>query len=567
MTQQFDKLHEIAKAYGFERDAKHFPAPARVVNGPAEHQLLDFLLCGEAFDAWRLWKEKGPFKLNFDEIDAEACELSDLIDRSLIKGFRTREIFPISGKDLASRNMCLNIMQAAGLLGSSEKLSKLIGNMLITQFGPKDAPAMKWTPEDLPILRDGQLDRPELLLAADLQSHIDTLGVYDEILCWASPEMLEQHAGLLRPYQLKQFARLSPRVQDPDDPSRTMLDFSLRCDLSELHDLLISKFGAKPTADGDLDFTDAGDFVIEYIECLMAVEGREPSEADDALLKAYGSRLYDFGLGGAPDRLLCAASREFLKGFPEGAFSPERVSLLQVQLQKLQFDLVAWKLDPDRKAISALAADEYQGKVRCALEFVWSLGRDSEVFSHMKAQLTPNLLRRTIEDPQFIRYSIRLDQLNFMRSLSMATSGWEIRLREEELSHLVADRYRFAPNTKLNVEFTSPEPSFEHKVKVMGDALSLSTFPVTLNGVEMSEGMLIDLARLCDPTHWKIREFSAQYVAYARSKGPGGIVEQAKTAEDWLGMVGIFTYRGLESVMHKMPRSAKAKAVGLVFQL
>ncbi|MHD0644253.1 hypothetical protein ACYPKM_01285 [Pseudomonas aeruginosa] len=568
MTQQFDKLHVIAQAYGFERDASHFPAPERVVNGPAEHQLLDFLLCGEAYDAWRIWKEKGPFTLDFDAIDSEACEMSDLIDDALSQGVVVADIFPVSRRDHATRNMCLAIMSAAGLLGKSQKFTKLLGYMPVKTNGDVDSPVRAWSFEDLPHLKDDQLERPELLQAVSAQSALDTVGVLDEILCWVSPEMLEKHPGQLLPFALEQYAYLTERGEDAEVFLRH--GPPEKCSVSDLRNVLVERYGAVAGEGGDLDLRHASDFVMTDFECIFTVVGREPRIEDAALVEAYGSQLFKHGLGSAPDRVLCAAPRRFLEQFSRGPSEQAKLDELHLELKKAYFDQVRIKIKPD--LVSAWGLDPTPGRVSRkvnALTYIWSLARNRERFENVKHLLPPSVLKKTIGDPHFTRTAIMLYQLNFMRELQCPTSGWEVILKDDQLQELLVAGCRLDQGTQLKLDLQNLDFSdyFLEKTKVYESAIRISTLPVTVDQIEIKEDMAIDLEILAKHKLWSHSSFSAQHGGYVRWRGLEHFAKLASTDEAWKGLMEVYSFNGLRSVHHMIPRHLRVQQAGRTLNL
>ncbi|MHD0644252.1 hypothetical protein ACYPKM_01280 [Pseudomonas aeruginosa] len=565
MTEMTIKLHQIAQAYGFERDATNFPAPARIVKGSAEQRFLDFLLCGEAFDAWNLWKDKGPFKLDFDEIAGKRCELAKLIEKAERSG--VRETFPLASKDLAAKSMCLSLLQAAGLFGKSPKFAKLMDSMTPRYHGGRDPLSRPWQIDDLPLLVDGKLERPELLQAVTELSRLDMSGLYDEILCWVSPEMLRQHSSKLRAFRLEQMATLYVRQSSPEDLLRTELTETINCPLSELQDLLINRFGATRTGDGDLDFSRAKDFVISSISVGLTTESRRATDEDALLVKAYGCELFRHGLGGAPDRVLCAASRIFLETFAQGPCRPGHVDILRAQLQRDQFDLVIYKHHPDISDAQALAKDIKHRHAKAGRDFCWDLGGDPGRLELMRHLLPPGLQRRTIADPYFrAGEKLYISRLRAMQNLQAPTTGWTVAMEPADLDRLAEDKVWFAPGTRIQLEFSVLDP-LQTKAMAYEKVLRLSKMPVTLGETLVSDETDVILADLKALKRVRQGEYVAELSGLVRWRGVDHYAKRATTEDDWQTMIEIFSYSGLKTVHHMIPRHMRVKEAGRVLSL
>lgn len=559
------KLHEIAQDYGFEGDATNFPAPARIVKGSTEQRFLDFLLCGEAFDAWNLWKEKGPFKLDFDEISGKRCELAKLIEKAERGG--VRETFPLASKDLEAKHMSLCLLQAAGLFGKSSKFAKLMDAMTPRYHGGRDPLSRRWQIDDLPLLVDGKLERPELLQAVAEQSRLDMTGLYDEILCWVSPEMLRQHNSKLRAFRLEQMATLYVRQPSPEDLLRTELTETINCPLSELQDLLINRFGATRTDDGDLDFSRAKDFVISSISVGLTTESRRATEEDALLVKAYGCKLFRHGLGGAQDRVLCAAPRIFLETFAQGPCRLDHVDILRAQIQRDQFDLVIYKQHPDISDVQALAKDIKHRHAKAARDFCWDLGGDLGRLELMRHVLPPGLQRRTIADPYFrAGEKLYLSRLMAMQNLNASTTGWTVALEPADLDRLDTSKAWFAPGTRIQLEFGFLDGLLT-KAVAYEKVLRISKMPVTLGETFVSDETEVDLGDLRKLTYVRQGDYVAELAGFVRWRGVEHYAQRASTDDDWQTMIDIFSYSGLKSVHHMIPRHMRVKEAGRALSL
>ena len=364
-----------------------------------------------------LWDARGPFQVNLKR---------DPIGSTHI----------LNGRDFVLLSDASNLFESLKNVEDYQKLFRLISDMefrgLIDMtpegsnlFTMGKSEAVRRTCRrrtrfsgDLPKLDAGVVSQGELLQALTIGSTRPGMRkVYDKLLCWATPEMVRQHPGLLKPYAAKhEFS--TNGVFYP--PKMTIADWSDRFE------------------------ADAQAGVSGTLPSQIWIQHESDDEPDVAriLLRQMATNEVQYGFDAQPGYVLCHTSADFLYEFP-AAPEVDAVNLktaCEFVDKYLPFDLLWLDAVPGAQ----LNDDEfYRG--HSYPQFLWLLGSEPEVAAATKNLLTPAQFK-AIASGQTIEGAL-LAVLN--RTFGFDNQGMKVKLAIFDVETLTAIDFKFAEGTKI----------------------------------------------------------------------------------------------------------------------
>ncbi|MBB4861644.1 hypothetical protein HNP46_000455 [Pseudomonas nitritireducens] len=303
-------------------------------------------LVGDVELAKILWERRGPFKAEIRVLPGEPTRF-EILGEEGARPLATRGTNYISEKkdqylamlscasdaeelfSLILKSGLLgegNIDNAASLLFDADGISE--ATQRFSALGPQ------FTEEELPFLRNGVLENPEAAIAmAELQESRTFMRAYEHMLCWATPDMIDDFPNHLRPYSVSLELDYKLARALVDEPTQSGDYVTER--VSE--PLEVFRQGAARLLRSIKGLEDGKSlmiwhsFVPETLRCNVSPQDKN-SLVDDLVLAAQASRAIRCGFGIHQGRVLCATSPEFLTSFVSAA---PRESRLEAMRQRL----------------------------------------------------------------------------------------------------------------------------------------------------------------------------------------------------------------------------------------
>lgn len=364
-----------------------------------------------------LWAARGPFQVNLKRDPYEnTCTLNGnafvlLSDApNLFEGLDKVE-------DYRKMFRLISDMEFRGLIDMTPEGSNLLamGNSEVARRNSRRGARFNG---DLPKLDAGVVSQGELLQALTMGSTKPGMRkAYEKLLCWATPEMVRQHPGLLKPYAAKhEFS--TNGVFYP--PKMTISEWSERFEA----DAQAGATGSLPSA------------IWLQNEC------DDERDVARVLLRAMATNEVQYGFDAQPGYVLCHTSAEFLYEFPS-APGVDAVNLKQAcefVSNYMPFDLLHLQAIPGAR----LNDDEfYRGHTY--QQFLWLLGSEDEVAAATRNLLTPSQFK-AIASGEKIEGAL-LAVLN--KTFGVDNDGMKVKLAIYDIDTLKAIDFKFADGTKI----------------------------------------------------------------------------------------------------------------------
>jgi hypothetical protein len=500
-----------------------------------------------------LWKGRGPFQLN-------------------LKHDPQKNIHTLNGREFVLLSDAPNLFECLETVEDYQKLFGLISDMefrgLIDMtpegsnlFAMGKSEVVRRTCRrgarfsgDLPKLDAGVVSQGELLQALTIGSKRPGLRkAYDRLLCWATPEMVRQHPGLLKPYAAKHEFSTNGVFYPPK--------------------MSISEWSERFEADAQAGVTGTLPSQI-----WLRNESDEESVVAGILLKYMATNEVQYGFEAEPGYVLCHTSADFLCEFP-AARDVDDVNLRSACVfvnRYLPFDLLWLDANPGGQ----LNDDEfYQGHTYS--QFLWLLGSEPEVAAATKNLLTPAQFK-TLASGQTIDGAL-LAVLN--RTFGFDNQGMKVKLAIYDVETLTAIDFKFAEGTKIlsgksfpsafrgissAVDLddiskgTDPEPTWSGKrtelVKAYSGLTAMGLWPCS----QIPEPASVKAA-LLECTRKKLgnryNEVALSLRGYLINAGAEACAAVAKTPAQWEYLVDALGTEAMRPYAEKMT----LKALGTVF--
>lgn len=392
-----------------------------------------------------LWRGRGPFQLNLKR-DPQT-NTHTLNGREFVLSTHSLKLFENleNVEDYQKLFRLISDMEFQGLIDMTPEGSNLFTMGNSEEVRRTCRRRTRFT-GDLPKLDAGVVSQGELLQALTIGSKRPGMSkAYDKLLCWATPEMVRQHPGLLKPYAAKhEFS--TNGVFYP--PIMTISEWSERFEA----DAQAGVPGTLPS------------------QIWLQNESDDEPDVSRILLRQMATNEVQYGFDAKPGYVLCHTSADFLYEFP-AAPDVDAVNLktaCEFVDKYLPFDLLWLAAAPGGQ----LNDDEfYRGHTY--QQFLWLLGSEPEV-----AAATKNLLRpaqfKAIASGQTIEGAL-LAVLN--RNFGFDNQGMKVKLAIYDVETLTAIDFKFAEGTKIlsGKSFTSAYRGISSAVDL--DDISKGTDP------------------------------------------------------------------------------------------
>ncbi|MHD0644251.1 hypothetical protein ACYPKM_01275 [Pseudomonas aeruginosa] len=555
-------LHALAEAYGFEPSLERGIQPELTKNWPADHQMAYALLVGNAQLAWTMWKEQGPFTLDLSCVD-DFSGLGNQLYRSTNHENGEDCVFPLLLKPAPVRNLCLALMHASGLLGTAS-LDRVFreGDSAVQRSGEKgaDVPSHTWGVDELPTLADDLVTNPELVSALRASHPLDHVGFFDDVLCWATPEMVEAYPSDLYPFDLEQMVTLAEH--SVGDYGEINFRHGSTVPMASVRQSMVNDFGAVELPDGELDLSQTGSVIVKSVLARIFVAGREARLEDARLIRCYGDKLLQLGYGREGLRL-CATKVAFLDRFASKSLNPSLVDQLKHNLRDSYFGWVSEGVFDDYYRNQLTRGQLFESDEMTGRSFLLKIGTDADRLVRTVPLLPRSLMAKTLSctggrgaNP------IKLPEYKFLRSLNIGCADLAVVIYDDELDEVLSEGIRFEADSNVNLIFKGDaiRNDLERRVAGYEKLFHVLPLPSRVGIYEFSGSTMGDLALLGTSEH-PVKN-ADKLMGDIRFRGLDHFAQRASTDDEWRGLIKVFGYRTLMNSKHEIPRHLRVQQAG-----
>lgn len=513
---------------------------------------------GETALLEELWKARGPFQVNLKRDPIEnTCTLNG---RPFVLLSDAPNLFGSLDKvaDYQKLFRLISDLEFRGLIDMTPQGSNLfaMGNSEVVRRNSRRASRFSG---DLPKLDAGVVSQGELLQALTMgMTKPGMRKAYEKLLCWATPEMVHQHPGLLKPYAAKHEFSTNGVFY----PSKmTIQEWSERFEA----DAKAGVQGTLPSA------------IWLQNEC-----ADEP-DASRILLRAMATNEVQYGFDAQPGFVLCHTSLEFLLEFPlEQNMNEGNLKKAYDFVDKyMPFDLMHLQAIPGARLNDD---DFYRGHTY--QQFLWLLGSEPEVIEATKNLLTSSQFK-AIASGEMIDGAL-LAVLN--KTFGFDNQGMKVKLAIHDVDTLTAIDFKFAEGTQIvsgksfpsayrgisaSVDIdeiragTDPEPTWSGKqgelVKAYNGLVSMGLWPCEkIPKPDSVKDALAQCSRKRDYGK-RYNEVALSLRGYLVNAGAEACASVAKTPAQWEYLVDVLGPQAMKPYVEQMPH--KAKGTVFTFEL
>lgn len=497
-----------------------------------------------------LWAARGPFQVNLKRDPYEnTCTLNGrpfvlLSDApNLLEGLNKVE-------DYQKLFRLISDMEFRGLIDMTPQGSNLLamGNSEVLRRNTRRR--TRFTGE-LPKLDAGVVSQGELLQALTMGATKPGMRkAYEKLLCWATPEMVRQHPGLLKPYGAKHEFETNGVFYPP---KMTIQEWSERFEA----DAQAGTTGSLPSK------------IWIQNEC-----DDEPDVAR-VLLRSMATNEVQYGFDAKPGFVLCHTSVEFLHEFPlEQNIDERKLKQAYDFVDKyMPFDLLYLQAIPGARLNDD---DFYRGHTY--QQFLWLLGSEPGEVAAAKKLLTPSQFK-AIASGEKIEGAL-LAVLN--KTFGFDNQGMKVKLAIYDIDTLKAIDFQFADGTQIVSgksspsayrgissavdidairEGTDPEPTWSGKqtelVKAYTGLISLGLWPCAKIPEPASvKEALIQCSRKKDFAK-RYNEVALSLRGYLINAGAEACAAVAKTPAQWEYLVDALGPDAMKAYVGEMTHKAR----------
>jgi hypothetical protein len=497
-----------------------------------------------------LWAARGPFQVNLKRDPYEnTCTLNG---RDFVLLSDAPNLFEGLNKveDYQKLFRLISDMEFRGLIDMTPQGSNLLamGNSEVLRRNTRRR--TRFTGE-LPKLDAGVVSQGELLQALTMGATKPGMRkAYEKLLCWATPEMVRQHPGLLKPYAAKHEFETNGVFYPP---KMTIQEWSERFE-ADAHAGTTGSLPSKIWIQNECD--------------------DEPDVAR-VLLRSMATNEAQYGFDAKPGYVLCHTSAEFLYEFPSApeVDSDNLKQACDFVRNYMPFDLMYMQTIPGAR----LNDDEfYRGHTYP--QFLWLLGSEPEVAAATKNLLTPSQFK-AIASGEKVEGAL-LAELN--KTFGFDNQGMKVKLAIYDIDTLKAIDFKFADGTQIvsgksspsaysgissAVDIdeiskdTDPEPTWQGKqtelVKAYTGLISLGLWPCAKIPEPASvKEALTQCTRKKDFAK-RYNEVALSLRGYLINAGAEACAAVAKTPAQWEYLVDALGPESMKPYVAQMPHTAR----------
>lgn len=507
---------------------------------------------GDSYLLKELWTVRGPFQVNLKRDPYEnTCTLNG---HPFVLLSDAPNLFECLDRVVDYQNLfrMISEMGFQGLIDTSPEGRSLfaMGNSDVIKRNCRRSGRFSG---DLPKLDAGVVRQGELLQALTMGSNKPGMRMaYDSLLCWATPEMVRQHPGLLKPYTAKHEFETNGVFYPPK--------------------MTISEWSERFEADAQ-----AG--VIGTLPLNIRIQNECDDEPDVArlLLRTMASNEIQYGFDVEPGFVLCHTSAEFLHEFQ---FDPN----LDEGKLKDAHDFVGRYLPFEMLHLAAIPgahlSEESKYSGHSIEQFLWMLGGAPEEKERVKRFLTPSQFQAMACGTTIDGGLLAVLKTTF----GFDNQGMNVKLRSFDFDTLKAAGFKFAEGTQISSaklsslvsaadygksivditeirEATDPEPVWKGKqaemVKVYSAMISMGLWPCKAIPEPASvKDALLRCTRKRDFAN-RYNEVALSLRGYLINAGAEACAAVAKTPAQWEYLVDALGPDAMKPYVGEMTHKAR----------
>ncbi|MHD0644249.1 hypothetical protein ACYPKM_01265 [Pseudomonas aeruginosa] len=440
---------------------------------------------------------------------------------------------------------------------------------------------------DLPSLADGEVTNPELALALRHKAESEPFGeIYDHMLCWATPAMVDQFPDQLTPYALTMigdFERLPApaelAVDEADgirsehrQPMEAIGKFSEKFDFMNHTYIQPGRNAIDPSKR----------YRLESVHIGLGL----PSKADplnSLVAHALAPQSAREGFGGTRNRVLCRTTASFLLSLPSKGLDLGRLEGEEGLVRKLE-------------SYFPIGILQHLKAKESAFQLSWELDRKFTVESKPVAGLVNKLVSQDAMD-ECIRvigkdftkflvldgFKMSYSQNTLIEAMTLPaiqrTFGFgsstfpRFFVKESEIDKLSAQGYRFDPGTEIYYsEGGIASDTVEQYLEPFKRLLRMAQGKLTINAVSTvihdgPEAVVAGLTTLRTRV-LKLDDLEAQLmVAQAQLLGFDALLQVSKTAGSWNALERVFGSDAVKPHFKDAPKQYKTKKMSRTLSL
>lgn len=545
---------------------------------------VESVLAGDIELATHFWDTKGPFKaqiISKDEQDVIYCVGADSEQKLRDVPGMQSNFFEKIGSGAELRKLMELISEA--FVGGDDPKSELYQHLLSTdrvgRLVPTDIESIQRPAgDDLPYLAGGELQRPELLLALHEITTPATADVLDQVVLWATPEMIASFPDKLFPYEQileidgevvatsrTESITHGSRVRGFRMPLREASDRVAEFDTNRREGLVGTDacYARDPSKPLRMNWI--------YYGVVSEQNADHWTRLETSLAANWMCPAVAMGLGGSKDRILCRSTASFALSF----------DVADPDLRKLQRaqSLMANYFPADLASAVRCQSNGYQSidrilkftaYSRSLLSVLKKVAENEEVRREFLQEASPDFIRLQVDgllDGSSHEFDPKI--LPVLRDDYGVTSSAvrNLSLMKYHVEDLKEQGYRFDDGLEITVSYSNSDD----KVGITGlrqavlDVIQMTDGVAEVNRVRCDlppEGLLSKLAsmrgRIKDQTDREAQTVAALAISF----GVDAMVESAKTTPQWEVLDDLFGSNSLRPHMRKAPAALKTRWAG-----
>lgn len=548
-----DGMLQGGQSHASDLDLPYIQNLLRDLPGEELAPLALYLISYGAIDILReLWAVRGPFQANLkrDPID-NSCTLNG---RPFVLLSDAPNLFEGLNK-VEDYEKLLRMISEMGFRGLIDKAPGgwsllAMGNSELVRRNARHR-IRYWG--DLPKLDAGVITQGELLQALTMGASKPGMAqAYNRLLCWATPEMVKQHPGLLKPFAVKHEFETNG-VFYPQ--KMTISDWSERF----AADAQAGRIGALPS------------------RIWLQPECDDEAQIAQMLLRKMGKNEVMYGFDVEPGFVLCHTTLDFLYEFQvDQAMDEDALKMAYAFVDKyLPLDLMYLETIHGSRMNDN---DLYQGHTY--QQFLWMLGAEPEVVEPTKKILPPDQFLAIARGEKIGGSLVAL--LN--KTFGFDNQGMRMEISLSDIDTLKAANFRFSEDSTLASglvypsdfrgisspvdiapirKATDPEPTWPTNqtelVNAYSGLISMGLWPcATLPQPTSVKDALIQCSRKKDFAK-KYNEVALSLRGYLINAGAEACAAEAKTPAQWDYLISILGADAMKPYVELMPYNAKGR--------
>ncbi|MBB4861656.1 hypothetical protein HNP46_000467 [Pseudomonas nitritireducens] len=439
-----------------------------------------------------------------------------------------------------------------------------------------------WKIDDLPVLNDGAIERPELLLGLQRLAATRALpALYDHALVWATSRMLEQHLEILTPFGSDLMVEFERRAVDEADRAR--MGVSVMFSTQPMGKYLAQSFHQTDFMNhtytgGQWPIDPSRPLRIKRFFLEMAGLGDGMELLDAPVVEALAPKAAAMGFGFNSGMLLCRVKVSDLAAFPMNEPEPARTAHIVKALEGYFPPHLACSLyGATEKAHRAFdLANAFKAVRTEPRELLSLMASNLDVAEAAMKELPAEFLEFVVSDAyrQESKYHVDAKEtLLIAKQLGLSLDGLKFKLSEADVDLLFKAGIRFSPGTRiqlLSVVATLGRESGFPMLRQAGAQLSQMGESSLLVGDDEFMLSNADLVKTLSKARTERSLHTNKNLCLegiAQHRGIEALLPDVRTATNWKMMYRVFGDELMAPVMHLAPESVQTQRMTMAFEL